>query len=141
MLHEDESMIGVEAAGQDLEIFASSINKLGLDRISRHIFICADQTKPICCSKADSIAAWDYLKGRLKELGLDTPEAPQAGVFRTKANCLRVCHHGPIVVVYPDRVWYHSATPEVIERILQEHIIGNQVVKEYAFLEGIEDRE
>ncbi len=127
-------MIGVEASGQDLEIFANSIDKLGLDRISRHIFICADQTKPICCSKADSIAAWDYLKRRLKELGLDTPKAPQECIFRTKANCLRVCHHGPIVVVYPDRVWYHSATPEVIERILQEHIIGNRVVKEYAFL-------
>ena len=134
MLHEDEPIIGVEAPKQNVDIFASSIDKLGLDRISRHIFICADQTKPICCSKTDSIAAWDYLKRRLKELGLDTPETPQECVFRTKANCLRVCHHGPIVVVYPDRVWYHSATPEVIERILQEHIIGNRVVKEYAFL-------
>ncbi len=136
MLHEDDPILGVEAPVENSEIFASSIDKLGLDRISRHIFICADQTKPICCAKADSIAAWDYLKRRLRELGMDTPAAPQEGVFRTKANCLRVCHHGPIVVVYPDRVWYHSATPEVIERILQEHIIGNQVVKEYAFLEG-----
>jgi (2Fe-2S) ferredoxin len=134
MLHEDEPIIGIENPEQNVDIFASSIDKLGLDRISRHIFICADQTKPICCSKADSIASWDYLKQRLRELGLDTPEAPQECVFRTKANCLRVCHHGPIVVVYPDRVWYHSATPEVIERILQEHIIGNRVVEEYAFL-------
>lgn len=115
-------------------MFANSIAKLGLDRISRHILICADQTKPICCDRADSIVAWDYLKRRLRELGLDTPDAPQECVFRTKANCLRVCHHGPIVVVYPDRVWYHSATPEVIERILQEHILGGQVVTEYAFL-------
>jgi (2Fe-2S) ferredoxin len=136
MLQGNEPIIGLAAPVENAEIFANSIVKLGLDRISRHIFICADQTKPICCSKADSIASWDYLKLRLKELGLDTPNAPQECVFRTKANCLRVCHNGPIVVVYPDRVWYHSATPEVIERILQEHIIGNQVVKEYAFLEG-----
>jgi (2Fe-2S) ferredoxin len=136
MLQGNEPIIGLAAPVENAEIFANSIVKLGLDRISRHIFICADQTKPICCSKADSIASWNYLKLRLKELGLDTPNAPQECVFRTKANCLRVCHNGPIVVVYPDRVWYHSATPEVIERILQEHIIGNQVVKEYAFLEG-----
>jgi (2Fe-2S) ferredoxin len=122
MLHEDESM------------FANSIAKLGLDRISRHMLICADQTKPICCSKTDSIASWDYLKRRLRELGLDTPAAPAECVFRTKANCLRVCHHGPIVVVYPDRVWYHSATPEVIERIIQEHVLAGQIVTEYAFL-------
>ena len=111
-----------------------SVKQLGLSTIERHIFLCCDQTKPKCCSKKEGLESWQYLKNRLKELGLDRPtkENPHC-IFRTKANCLRVCQDGPILLVYPEGTWYRQATPEVIETIIQEHIIGNKIVEEYAF--------
>ncbi|MDB9514358.1 ferredoxin [Kamptonema animale CS-326] len=114
---------------------AACVKSLGIAQIERHIFICADQTVPKCCDKEASLEAWNYLKKRLQELKLDKPSGDRPScIFRTKANCLRVCSNGPIMVVYPDGVWYRNVTPPIIERILQEHLIGSQVVQEYAFL-------
>ena len=113
------------------ESLTNIVENLGLKQIKHHVFICADQTKPLCCDKGESLVAWDYLKKRLKELKLDqvTTDNPNY-IFRTKANCLRVCTQGPIMVIYPEGIWYHSVNPEVIEKIIQSHLIKGEIVTE-----------
>lgn len=106
-----------------------AVQALGMDCITRHVFLCADASKPKCVDREASLESWEYLKKRLQELGLDRPQVNRPNcVFRTKANCLRLCQKGPIMVIYPDGVWYHSVTPIIIEQIIQQHLLGNQVV-------------
>jgi (2Fe-2S) ferredoxin len=112
----------------DLAEAVRMAESLSLAVYRRHIFLCADAAEPKCAPAAVAAASWEHLKRRLKEAGLS---GSGHVVQRSKAACLRVCAAGPVAVVYPEGVWYHSCTPAVLDRVIDEHLIGGRVVEDY----------
>jgi (2Fe-2S) ferredoxin len=138
------------AADERIAAIAAAQNIGGAQR---HLFLCAEPTVPKCASPSQGRQVWTHLKARLKELELtDAPPAwrgmiegfppqtaPGSGtILRTKADCLRICEQGPVAVVYPEGVWYRHITVEVLDRIIDEHLIGGVPVAEYVFAGPLE---
>lgn len=94
-----------------------------MPRFHKHIFICEnlrteDHVKGSCARKGSSELK-EYFKQRIKQLGLSAK-------FRVNtAGCLDACGHGPVIVIYPEQIWYGGVTKDDIEEIIQSHIIND----------------
>ena len=109
---------------QDLQTVAG---KLGIGSYRRHVFLC---TGPNCCTPEEGLKAWEVLKATLKEEGLTSGDR---ACYRTKVGCLRICQHGPTMVVYPEGTWYHGMSADRIQQFVEQHIIEGRPIENWIF--------
>src|SRR5437016_78227 len=115
---------------EKIDHLQAAASKLGIGQYRRHVFLC---TGPTCCTPETGLEAWEALKKKLKEIGLLTGEN---ACYRTKVGCLRICCHGPTMVVYPEGTWYHGMTADRIDRFVQEHLIEGRPIREWIFADN-----
>ena len=106
---------------------------MSVQLVSHHLLLCATPTKAKCCDPKTGLATWNELKRLIKELGLENSDRPEGVVLRSKVDCLRICDKGPILVVWPDGIWYTAATTEKIEAIIHQHIIHHKPVHDWIY--------
>jgi (2Fe-2S) ferredoxin len=109
------------------ELLQSVAAKLGIGQYRRHVFLC---TGPNCCSPEEGLAAWEALKGQIKQHNLGSGEN---ACYRTKVGCLRICCQGPTMVVYPEGTWYHGMTADRIPEFVRRHLLEGRPVQEWIF--------
>ena len=92
-----------------------------------HVFFCTNQREDgsACCQHHDALAMRDYAKQRSKDLGIAGP----GGIRINTAGCLDRCEDGPVIVVYPEGVWYSYVDQEDVDEIIEEHLLHGRVVE------------
>jgi len=112
---------------EKLEQLQAVAGKMGVGSYHRHVFLC---TGPDCCTPEDGLAAWETLKQQIKTQNLAS--GPNA-CYRTKVGCLRICCHGPTMLVYPEGTWYSGMTADRIPLFVQQHLVENRPIEEWIF--------
>ncbi|NBV59089.1 MAG: (2Fe-2S) ferredoxin domain-containing protein [Synechococcaceae bacterium WB4_2_0811] len=102
-----------------------------MQTVQHHLFLCATPTKALCHQGPVGAQCWEQLKKSIKAAGLEDPARKEGVVLRTKADCLRLCSDGPVLLIWPSGHVYGSLLPERIDRIVQQHLIAGEPITEW----------